>query len=107
MLPGIQVALAAFLLGVAGPHRVPVPTPRLVCSGLNAPAALLAGVLEASRLSPAVLPLLVHGVEISDLYLLAGTALAWYFVGRAMERRALVPVGRPKATRMSGLISRH
>ena len=94
-LPGIQFALAAVLLHLAGPHRYPVPTSRLICAGLNAPAQLFAAIPELTRISTAWLPGLVYGFEISDLFFLVGVLFVWYLVGQAIDSRN---VPKPEAT---------
>jgi hypothetical protein len=93
VLPIVQFAIAAPLLYLAGANRSPVPTTRLVCSGLNAPAVLFAKLIAAAGVALKWLPGLVYlpgldyDVEISDIFILVGVILVWFLVGRSIDRQ--------------------
>jgi len=73
-----------------------VPTARLICRGLNAPAVLF-NVLDPIEwgVAPSWLPHSVFGFDTGDLFFLAGVIVIWYLVGRALDqRRALTAAGR-------------
>jgi len=88
-LPLLQLPLAAILWrsgdNIAAAH---VPTPRLVCWGLSAPALLLraqAGWGPLSRWLPAS----ICGLETSEFLFLAGVVAVWFSVGWALDRRGV------------------
>ena len=64
-----------------------VPTPRLICFGLNAPALLFKFLdpfswgLEWDRLPRSLL-----GFDMMDLCFLLGVVVVWYLVGMALDR---------------------
>lgn len=100
-LAAIQLVVAAILLQLG--YRAPllhgselyVPTERLICLGLNAPARLF------KFLDPIYwgekfdwLPRSMFGFYVDDLFFLAGVIIVWYLVGRALDRtRALRTTG--------------
>jgi hypothetical protein len=94
VLPVIQFAIAAILLQWAYRAPIPrgseayVPTVRLVCRGLNAPA-LLFRMLDPFRLGPPFDsgPRSMLGFDRDDLFFLVGVIVAWYLVGRALDHR--------------------
>ena len=90
MLPLLQVTFALLLLGRSGGPEKPAPTSRLICLGLNAPAMLF--IYADPTLwgeSVDVLPRSIGGRETADLFFLAGVAVVWYLVGRAIDRKLL------------------
>src|SRR3954465_4075719 len=90
ILPSLQVTLALLLLGPRGGPGNPVPTSRLICLGLNAPAMLFIYADPALwGESFDVLPRSIGGRDTADLFLLAGVAVVWYLVGRAIDRKLL------------------
>jgi len=94
VLPVIQLAIAGILLQWGYRATVPrglhlyVPTQRLICQGLNAPA-LLFRTLDPIGWGPAWnrLPRSILAFDTDDLFFLAGVAVVWYFVGRALDHR--------------------
>ncbi len=89
-LPFIQSILAAILLQWRTQSGFYVPTPRLVCWGLNAPA-LLFRTLNPIRWGPAFwwLPRSILGFDTDDLFFMAGVIVLWYLVGHALDRRGV------------------
>jgi hypothetical protein len=89
VLPIIQFVVAAILLQSGDPH-VPmyVPTARLICWGLSAPA-LLFRALNPIGWGPTFerLPRSIVGVDTDDLFFLAGVIVVWYIAGRALDQR--------------------
>jgi len=94
ILATVQFVLAAILLQLgyraAVPHGVElyVPTARLICLGINAPARLF------RFLDPTgwgenfdFLPRKIFGFGTDDLFFLAGVILVWCLVGRAMDQK--------------------
>jgi len=106
VLPLFQLLLAACLLEAADAGRpafplhgdeLYVPTLRLICLGVNAPAWVLTILLTGFPL---------HDVKLfrlytSDLEFLACVALVWFFVGKALDARA---ASRPQPPRTPGRI---
>jgi hypothetical protein len=89
-LPAVQAIVAATLLYMAGPLRgPPVPTARLICVGLNAPAMFFSFVGVDT----------IFGIDASDLFFLLGIIVVWYFVGRALDRRRV-----PRTIRESTMV---
>ena len=94
ILPATQLAFAAALLRIADRVDIPygtelyVPTARLICMGLNAPA-LLFRFLDPIMWGPrfAVLPSSLLGFDTHDLFFLIGVTVVWCVVGRALDRR--------------------
>ncbi len=98
VLPIIQFVFAVILLQLEYQATVPmyVPTARLICRGLNAPAALF-NALDPIEwgMAPSWLPHSVFGFDTGDLFFLAGVIVVWYLVGRALDqRRAFKAAGR-------------
>lgn len=88
VLPMFQVVLAAILLRWAGPADFYVPTSKLICWGLNAPALLFRVQAGWGPIS-AWVPGSILGVDTSDLFFLVGVTVVWYLVGRALDRRGV------------------
>lgn len=94
VLPIIQLAIAATLLQWGYRAPVPrgselyVPTVRLICRGLNAPA-LLFRMLNPIGLGPAFdwVPRSMLGFDTDDLFFLVGVIIVWCLVGRALDQR--------------------
>jgi hypothetical protein len=109
VLPTTQLVVATVLLrsGDEPPAYFDtpfVPTPRLICWGLNAPAMLIRS-----------LHIFVHqwewgtrqvlGFYMDDLFFLVGVIVVWYGAGRALDRRRISePAGR---RRLVNLLPRH
>jgi hypothetical protein len=91
VLPIAQVVVAAILLQWGNPHvSMYVPTPRLICWGLTAPAMLFRGLgLLLGSCEPAFpwRSQSVFGFYIDDIFFMAGVIVVWYFVGRALDQR--------------------
>jgi hypothetical protein len=94
VLPIMQFVIAASLLqygyraSVAHGTEFYVPTARLICLGLNAPAMLFMH-LNPTSWGEAFdfLPRSVLGFDTDDLFFLLGVVVVWYFVGRAVDQR--------------------
>jgi hypothetical protein len=94
LLPTIQVLFAASLLQWAQRRPVPrggelyVPTARLICFGLNAPA-LIFRFLNPIRWgsSFAWVPRATLGFDTDDIFFLVGVIVVWYLTGRALDQR--------------------
>jgi len=88
VLPIIHFVAAATLLQWA--YRVPVPhgsgfyvpTVRLICEGLNAPALPFKALAVFSPNASSV-----HGLPTPDVVFLVGVLLVWCIVGRALDQR--------------------
>jgi hypothetical protein len=97
VLPAIQLVVATVLLRSG--HEPPayfdtpyVPTPRLICWGLNAPALLFRGVdvlIDRWDSAPDWGTQPVFGFYRDDLFFLLGVIVVWYLVGRALDRRRI------------------
>jgi hypothetical protein len=94
VLPVVQVAIAAALLEWAYRATYPrgvelyVPTGRLICLGLNAPARLFRFADPTQwESTPAWVPRSLFGFSTDDLFLLAGVAVVWFLVGLALDHR--------------------
>jgi hypothetical protein len=107
VLPVFQLLLAAGLLEAAyvgrpafPPHgdELYVPTLRLICLGINAPAWVLTILLSGLPLRNVEL----FGLYTSDFEFLAFVAVVWFFVGKALDARATPR--RPKPPRTPGRI---
>jgi hypothetical protein len=94
ILPAIQLVVAATLLqwGYHSPaprgSEVYVPTTRLICQGLNAPALLFRffnPIGWGQRFDR--IPRWIFGFDTDDLFFLAGVIVVWYLVARALDRR--------------------
>jgi hypothetical protein len=85
-LPIIQFAIAVILLKQAGRPDFYVPTSKLICWGLNAPALLFRGQALWGPISVLV-PGSIRGVDAGDLFFLLGVIVVWYLVGRALDRK--------------------
>lgn len=94
LLPIFQLVIAIGLLEDAYHAKVPkgselyVPTTRLICQGLNAPA-LLFRLLNPGGWGPDWdgLPRSILGFDTHDLFFLAGVIVVWCVIGRAIDRR--------------------
>ncbi|MEQ1949706.1 MAG: hypothetical protein ABL995_21150 [Bryobacteraceae bacterium] len=86
LLPLINVTVAAMLLHLAGPRSGYLPTARLICAGLNAPALAFTLVADWRPLS---VPDLVLGFERSDIFFMVGVLIVWFCVGRVIDRHGL------------------
>jgi hypothetical protein len=94
VLPVIQFVIAAILLQWGYRTPVPrgselyVPTVRLICRGLNAPALLFRFLNPISR-GPEFdwIPRSVIGFDTDDIFFLFGVIIVWYIAGRALDQR--------------------
>lgn len=110
VLPVSQALIAAALLkigdSVQPPHGAEfyVPTLRLICMGVNAPA-LLFRFLDPISHGPEFgwFPRSVLGIDTNDFFFLIGVFVLWYFVGRAFDKRS-VPLDPRRHSRASRLI---
>jgi hypothetical protein len=95
-LPVIQFGIAATLLQWGYRTPVPpgsemyIPTARLVCRGLNAPA-LLFRILDPFTwgLAGDRIPRSMLGFDTGDIPFLVGVIVVWYLVGRALDKRRI------------------
>ena len=102
VLPVLQFLLAAGLLEAAYAGRSPfpahgdelyVPTSRLICLGMNAPAWVFTILLSGLPLPD----LKVFRLYTSDLEFLVFVAAVWFFVGNRLDKhfaRSQVPLAR-------------
>jgi len=94
LLPVLQFVLAAILLQWGYRAPVPrgselyVPTVRLICRGLNAPA-LLFRLLDPISWGSEFdwIPRSVLGFDTDDVFFLLGVIIVWYFAGRSLDQR--------------------
>ena len=91
ILPLMQLAIAVGLLRASEVAPVPqfyVPTARLICWGLNAPAVLLSRAFDPHTwgLTWDWLPNFVFGVDRGDLLFLMGVGAVWYLIGCKADR---------------------
>ena len=88
VLPITQFIVATILLHWGVRVEFYAPTPRLICWGLNAPALLFTS-LDPGRWGPtfAWWPGSIIGVDMDDVFFLAGVIVVWYVVGRALDQR--------------------
>lgn len=100
ILPIIQFAIAAILLQCGYRTHIPrrsemyMPTTRLICRGLNAPA-LLFRILNPISWGPRFdwVPRSILGFDTDDVFFLLGVIVIWYLMGRALDRRGDARVG--------------
>jgi hypothetical protein len=92
ILPITQGVVSAILLHWANQSNIPgyVPTARLVCWGLSAPALLFRGVgLLLTRLQ-SVFPRVIEsvfGLYTDDLFFLLGVIVVWHLAGCTLDHR--------------------
>jgi len=100
VLPAVQFVFAAILLQWSYRTPIPrgtelyVPTSRLICRGLNAPALLFSEVdyyFVQSEAAPTWTARPILGFYADDLFFLLGVIVVWYFAGRALDLRATSP----------------
>jgi hypothetical protein len=81
VLPVVQAIGAVVLLHIAGPLQgPPLPTARVICWGLSAPALLFRALTRLTRGR-------LLGFQPDDVFFLLGVVVVWYFVGRTFDRR--------------------
>ena len=97
IMPVIQFVVAAILLqwGYRTPvlrgSEIYIPTARLVCRGLNAPA-LLFRILDPFTWGVEWhhIPRSILGFDTGDIPFLVGVIVVWYLVGRALDKRRII-----------------
>jgi hypothetical protein len=97
IMPVIQFVVAATLLQWGYRTPVPpgseiyIPTVRLVCRGLNAPA-LLFRILDPFTWGVEWhdVPRSILGFDTGDIPFLVGVIVVWYLVGRTLDKRRLI-----------------
>jgi len=107
-LPITQSLVAASLLqwgySVPAPRgsELYVPTARLICRGLNAPA-LIFRMFDPIRYGPEFdwIPRSTLGFDSDDLFFLVGVIVVWYIAGRSLDGVALERPLRIVATQPS------
>ena len=96
ILPALHLPLALWLLRLGYRTRVPkgddspyLPTARLLCQGMNAPALFFRS-LDPVYLGEHFdfLPRTLLGFYTDDWFFLLGVLLVWYFTGRCIENRS-------------------
>jgi hypothetical protein len=91
VLPITQVVVAAILLQWGNPHvSMYVPTARLICWGVTAPAMLFRGLGLLLGSWESTFPWMtrsVGGFYTDDLFFLAGVVVVWCSVGRGLDQR--------------------
>lgn len=103
-LPTVQVIAAAMLLRLAGPPDFYVPTTKLICQGLNAPALVTKFFGLVPGLFSLVMDRRILGFGADDLFFLLGVAVTWYFVGRTLDRRFAPKKDRAPALTVSIMV---
>jgi hypothetical protein len=104
-IPGLVVAVVLLEWAYRAPSPFPlrgdelyVPTPRMVCLGINAPAWPLTLLLSVLPLPGMKLFLL----QTEDFEFLGGLIVVWYLAGKLLDHRAarqkLEPAGMPVGT---------
>jgi hypothetical protein len=94
ILPDVQVLLAVGLQEWAIHSALPrqmcapyLPTPMLICYGIDAPAIVLRRLLLLPlELRSIAIPLIV-GFRLDDIVLLFCVAFVWYFVGKRLDTK--------------------
>ena len=115
VLPTVHFVLAATLLqwGYLHPHpkwwkgvdSIWVPTARLVCLGISAPAHRLSWILDGILFGSRAIPK-VFGFYSEDLLFLVGVSVLWFLIGKEIDSQRF-PSEHPQTKLRTGKILRN